>query len=254
MFKDSSNLFKVNKKVRGKTSSNRHIKYLSILIKRILCFSVYCDLVFTLYTVGRRSLTPLFHEDSPSIMLDPFLKLSPTPTYAPLHSFSPFFSFALVFFHKYLIAPHLLGYFKDIMDFYLNLLSPRYKNYLKMLIITIKKIVFGSDLNFIFDCMFDASGGNPVLKKTSLAKLIETKETLYLCDIWRIRNPNVRRFTFRQNHVSSFIKRRLHFFLISNILQESIIKTDVLASFCTDHSPIFFSLQLKDMTTREKGF
>ena len=46
----------------------------------------------------------------------------------------------------------------------------------------------------------------------------------------------------------------LIFFLISNILQESIIKTDVLASFCTDHSPIFFSLQLKDMPTRGKGF
>ena len=34
---------------------------------------------------------------------------------------------------------------------------------------------------------------------------------------------------------------------------ESIIKTDVLASFCTDHSQIFFSLQLKDIPTRGKG-
>ena len=74
-------------------------------------------------------------------------------------------------------------------------------------------------------------------------------------DIWRIRNPNLRRFTFWQNHVSGgFIERRLDFFLISNILQESIIKTDVLTSFCTDHSPIFFSLQLKDMPIRGKGF
>ena len=75
-----------------------------------------------------------------------------------------------------------------------------------------------------------------------------------MCDIWRIRNPNVKRFTFRQNHVSGFVEQRLDFFLISNILQESVIKTDVLASFCTDHSPIFFFLQLKDMPTRGKGF
>ena len=112
----------------------------------------------------------------------------------------------------------------------------------------------GGDFNLIFDCKFDVSGGNPILKKKYLAKLIEIKETLYLCDIWRIRNPNVKRFTFRQNHVSGFIERRLDFFLISNVLQESIIKTDVLASFCTDHSPILFSLQLKDMPTRGKGF
>ena len=117
-----------------------------------------------------------------------------------------------------------------------------------------KNIVFGGDFNLIFDQKFDASGGNPILKKKSLAKLIEIKETLFLCDIWRIRNPNVRRFTFRQNHVSGFIERRLDFFLISNILQESVIKTDVLASFCTDHSPIFFSLKLKDMPTRGQGF
>ena len=99
-----------------------------------------------------------------------------------------------------------------------------------------------------------ASGGKLILKKEFLAKLIEIKETVYLCNIWRIRNPNLRRFTFRQNHVSGFIEQRLDFFLIFNILQESVIKTDILGSFCTDHSPILFSLQLKDMPTRGKGF
>ena len=69
-----------------------------------------------------------------------------------------------------------------------------------------KNIVFGGDFNLIFDCKLDASGGNPILKRKSLAKLIEIKETLCLCDIWRIRNSNVKRFTFRQNHVSGFIE------------------------------------------------
>ena len=94
-----------------------------------------------------------------------------------------------------------------------------------------KNIVFGGDFNLIFDQKFDASGGNPILKKRSIAKLIEIKETLFLCNIWRIRNPNLRRFTFRQNHISVFIERRLNVFLISNILQESAIKTDVLLLF-----------------------
>ena len=60
------------------------------------------------------------------------------------------------------------------------------------------------------------------------------------CDIWRIRNPSMRCFTFRQNHVSSIIERKL---------QESIIKTDILASFCTDHPSKCFSLQSKDIPT-----
>ena len=70
--------------------------------------------------------------------------------------------------------------------------------------ITEKNIVFGGDFNLIFDCTFDASGGKPILKKIYVAKLIEIKETLYLCHIWRIENPNVKRFTNPQNHVSAF--------------------------------------------------
>ena len=64
----------------------------------------------------------------------------------------------------------------------------------------------------IFDQKFDATGGNPILKKKSIAKLIEIKEPIFFSDIWRIRNPNMKRFTFRQNHASGFIERRLDFF------------------------------------------
>ena len=122
------------------------------------------------------------------------------------------------------------------------LLYRLYKNYLKNLMIITKKILFLEVILIYFLIVsFDASGGNPTLKKKSLAKLIEIKETLYFCDIWRIWNPNVKRFTSWQNHVSGFIERKLDsFFLISNILQESILKPDALASFCTDHSLIFF--------------
>ena len=52
-----------------------------------------------------------------------------------------------------------------------------------------KQIVVGGDFNLIFCCKIETNGGNPVLKKKSLAKLIEINERLNLCDIWRIRNP-----------------------------------------------------------------
>ena len=106
-----------------------------------------------------------------------------------------------------------------------------------------KKILFcGGNFNLTFDCKFHVSGGKKSLAKKSLAKLTEIKETLYLCDIWRIRNPNVRRFTFLQNYVFGFIERKPDFFLISNILQWSIIKPDIFRCFCIDHLSIFFFL------------
>ena len=72
-------------------------------------------------------------------------------------------------------------------------------------------------------------------------------------DIWRIRNPKIKRFTFRQQHISGFIQRRLDYFFLSNLLQESVNKTDILAAFSTDHSPLLFSLKLRTDENRGKG-
>ena len=49
-----------------------------------------------------------------------------------------------------------------------------------------------------------------------------------------------KRFTFRQRHNPGFIHRRLDYFSVSNILQESIKKNSILTSVSTDHSAIFF--------------
>ena len=43
--------------------------------------------------------------------------------------------------------------------------------------------------------------------------MIELIESFRLCDIWRIRNPREKRFTFRQNHISGYIQRRFDYFL-----------------------------------------
>ena len=68
------------------------------------------------------------------------------------------------------------------------------------------------------------------------------KESLGLCDIWRIRTPKTKGYTFRQLHVSGFVQRRLDYFLVSNNLQESINEMDILTAPSTGHSPIFFLL------------
>ena len=59
------------------------------------------------------------------------------------------------------------------------------------------QIILGGDFNFIFSSNLEADGGNPKLKKKTLAKFIEIKNKFDLCDIWRIRNPKSKRFTFR---------------------------------------------------------
>ena len=96
-----------------------------------------------------------------------------------------------------------------------------------------KHIVLAGDFNFFFDTSLDSYGGKPTLKKKSIAKFIELKEKFDLCDIWRIRNPKTKRYTFRQKHVSGLIQRRLDYFYISNSMQVSVKNTDVLTSLLT---------------------
>ena len=116
-----------------------------------------------------------------------------------------------------------------------------------------KSIVIGGDFNVILNLSLDSEGGKSVIKKKTIAKLVQTTEKLDFCDIWRIRNPKRKRFTFRQHHSTGFIQRRLDYFFISNYLKESIKTTDTLAAFSTDHSGITFSLfHLKEFL-RGKG-
>ena len=75
-----------------------------------------------------------------------------------------------------------------------------------------------------------------------------------MCDIWRIRNPNTKRYTFLQQHSSGYIQRKLNYFFIFNILQESVKSLDVLAAFSTDHSPLMFSLFNKSQGMKDKSF
>ena len=47
-------------------------------------------------------------------------------------------------------------------------------------------------------------GGNPVLKKKSISKVLHITEKYDLTDIWRVRNPSTKGFTFRKNHFSGY--------------------------------------------------
>ena len=51
-----------------------------------------------------------------------------------------------------------------------------------------KYIIMAGDFNLFFNSKLDAAGGNPTLKRKSLAKIIELKEDYDLGDTWRIRN------------------------------------------------------------------
>ena len=97
-------------------------------------------------------------------------------------------------------------------------------------------MIIGGDWNFILDKQLDTFGGNLSLKMPSISELTKIMTTFDLCDIYRLRNPDTRRFTYKLNSPKRL--RRLDYFIISNSIQEIVDKTEVLTSVSSNHSPV----------------
>ena len=116
-----------------------------------------------------------------------------------------------------------------------------------------KNLILAGDFNLYLNSKLDAKGGKPTIKKKSVAKLTQLKESYDLCDIWRIRKPVTSTFTFKQKHCTAFIECRLDYIFISNSLQEFINDTSILTSLSTDHSPVYLSLLKENKHTKDFG-
>ncbi|KAL9983067.1 hypothetical protein ACROYT_G005195 [Oculina patagonica] len=97
------------------------------------------------------------------------------------------------------------------------------------------KILLGGDFNVTLNPSLDGLGGNPTLEE-SVKRLDDTLLENELTDIWRIRNPARRSFTWRQK--SPFIQRRLDYWFISDQLQDDVATVDIVPAIKTDHSAV----------------
>ena len=109
-------------------------------------------------------------------------------------------------------------------------------------------IIWGGDFNCHLD-KEDADGGACSLKIKSINIINTINEDLELTEIWRVRNPNVKRFTWRIK--SPLLQRRLDYYLISSQLQFVVTSCDIIPAEDTDHSAI--TLKLKSLPDVPKG-
>ena len=103
----------------------------------------------------------------------------------------------------------------------------------------------------IFDHDLDGSGG---IKKTKESVKILEDICLEqdLIDIWRVRNPTEKRFTWRQK--TPIIQRRLDYWLVNDSLQDDIVSVDIIPSIKSDHSAITLSINGIDDSKRGPSF
>jgi len=114
------------------------------------------------------------------------------------------------------------------------------------------KIIMGGDFNIIMQTSLDKQGGNIALKEKSLEQVDKIMSDLDLQDIWRVKNPDRKRYTWRQNRPR--IQCRLDYWIISDQLHDSVDNVDILPSIRSDHSAIYLKLKTTEGDQRGKGY
>ena len=92
------------------------------------------------------------------------------------------------------------------------------------------EVIIGGDVNVILDADLDGTGGKPQVKE-SCKQIDNLCSSFDLIDIWKIRNPDVKRFTWRLKN--PLVQRRLDFWLITSSIQEEVENVDIIPAIRT---------------------
>jgi hypothetical protein len=101
-------------------------------------------------------------------------------------------------------------------------------------------IIIGGDLNDYFIPNLDKFNPIPNLAETDYVKAWKaTCSDSDLCDIWRILNPNLKRYTWRHGKAIDKLRQsRLDYWLISTHMVHNLNSTTIKPGFRSDHSLI----------------
>ena len=105
----------------------------------------------------------------------------------------------------------------------------------------IENIIMGGDLNCPLNPIIDKRGGNLIPRQAVIITIELLQSELDLHDIWRVKNPTKRSYTWSQSNPLIFL--RLDYWLISNSLSDYVCHVHMTSAIKTDHSATVIELQ-----------
>ena len=112
-----------------------------------------------------------------------------------------------------------------------------------------ENIICGGDFNCPLNPKLDIKGGIMVPRKMVIDNIECLQSELDLVDIWRIKNPQTKSYTWSQKSPQIFC--RLDYWSVSNNLQDFVNSTEITPAIKTDHAAI--EITLTDSYQNAKG-
>ena len=138
---------------------------------------------------------------------------------------------------------------KDITHFFNNLLTTMQNENLD----EEENIIVGGDFNCPVNTLLDGKGGIMIPRKSVVASIGSIQSELDLVDIWRVKNPSTKCYTWSQKSPNLFC-RLLDYWLINNNLHVLVKSVDIIPSIKTDHAAITSDLQNSDNEIKDRVF
>ena len=114
-----------------------------------------------------------------------------------------------------------------------------------------ENIILGGDFNCPLNPVLDKKGGILLPRKSVVATIDCLCGDLDLVDIWRVKNPSTKSYTWNQN--SPMILCRLDYWLISNNLHDLVTTTDIIPAIKTDHAAISIEFSISKKHIKSPG-
>jgi exonuclease III len=118
------------------------------------------------------------------------------------------------------------------------------------------KIVIGGDFNITLNPIYDRYLPKSVEPSKMANKLKGFMEEHHLCDLWRIRNPDMKCYTWKKyDSIKNTIQQsRLDMFLVSEILSTDINYVNIELSYLSDHTLISLHVNPVSQSGRGPGY
>lgn len=110
-------------------------------------------------------------------------------------------------------------------------------------------IVIGGDWNIVRNDELDKLGGSIASKPNGNNCIDMLMSKFNLNDVWRVKNPQVKRYSWRQPN--PLIQCRLDYWLISDSIFDKVKNADIIPSIRSDHSAI--TLMFQNISNLQKG-